>query len=90
MKTPKYKDQRYWEMIRGFGKIKFIILHCVLFAIPNFLLLIFIIDPLKTLRPENNYQTAVISTLCGAAYGWFMWIFCEKRYQKYFSTTKEE
>lgn len=86
------KELRRWESIRSKGKARFILLTGVLaWGLPMFLLMTFVVSR-KSWRERTTEEiaaTAVLWTLGGAGFGWWVWRSSEKKYWNYIESREE-
>jgi len=91
MNTETPPDLKKWEITRQKGKLRFILLRGVLgYGFP-----MFVVMTLFATRQHNRPITpvmiaisAIVWAIGGATFGWILWAFTERRYQKFLAKQK--
>jgi len=84
------KSLRRWETLRQKGKAKFIVQNGLLaWGLPMFIIMTFVFGRAQKypLTPTLILVHACIWAVAGLGYGWAVWTFTEKKYQKFIAQT---
>jgi hypothetical protein len=86
------KSLKRWERVRQKGKAKFILQNGLLmYGLPLFILDTFVCGPSQKLpfSPELIVRHACIWAVAGLFFGWTIWTFSEKKYEKFIAKPSE-